>query len=562
VVTSGATAQPGGSRPNEKLLFLTPQPTDGVDTAFVLELASQVRRQLSNQMRHKLVVYSDDQICQALEPSGYACDAILSPAESELLAGFMQASAYVIGSLWRESATPWARFRFVDVTGNSGIAGWLTVRGTPGDQPRSFARTVVDSMETTVTAAERARECVDRRNRGDFTDAMDRAERAFRISPNNPAAAICAWYASEQLHQPIDSQVQYLRRAVRGDSVNARNWQRLGQLLRQAGDTAGAFDAFKHQTLLQSGDRDLRVAVVAGAVSLGDFDQAVELIDDWITRNPSDTAMVDLKLGTCVQGEMWRCALDTHAAIAQGDSALLSDTTFYQQMIGYTQALNDQHAQLTWTEKATQRFPESPSFLRARVAALAGAGMSDSLPSYYDHLLALDSTDVRAALAGAELLLGEMTIDTLTPLDTAALMKGIAYLDVVSGATRDTAVLTRAALLYFSRGRELVATRRLVPTAVDMLDKAIADDVRGVLREQANFYLAFALLLRVYEVDPQVMESKSCAMVDQEADLIQRGLVAARIGINVHPSAQQFRDNLQNMRDTRIPALKQSFSCP
>jgi len=134
-------------------------------------------------------------------------------------------------------------------------------------------------------------------------------------------------------------------------------------------------------------------------------------------------------------------------------------------------------------------------------------------------------------------------------------------LDVVSGATRDTAVLTRAAVLYFSRGRELVAIRQLIPTAVDMLEKALADDVRGVLREQANFYLAFAILLRVYEVDPQVMESKSCAMVDQEADLIRRGLEAAQIGINVHPSAQQFRDNLQNMRD-RIPALKQSFSCP
>lgn len=557
-----ALAQLAVSRPEEKLLFLTLRPTDGLDTSFTLELASEVRRRLSSQMRHKLIVYSDDQICKVLEPSGYACDAILSPAEATLLASTMQASAFIIGDAWRESATPWARYRIVDVSGTSGLSGWQSVRGTPGDPPDQFARTIVDSLENEVEAAERARECLDRRNRGDFDDAMERAQRAFRIYPNHPTAAICAWYASEQLHQPLDSQVQYLRRAVRGDSLNARNWERLGRQLRQKGDTLEALDAFRHQTLLQPNDRELRVAVIAGAVGLREYDVAVDLANSWIDSHPADSAMVEIKLSACVNGEMWRCALETHAAMAQRDTSLLSDSTFYQQMIGYTQALGDTHAQMTWTQRAVERFPDSPAFLRARVSAFAGSGMTDSLIVYYDRLLAMDSTDVRAALAGAELLLGEMQIDTsVAPLDTAALMKGVAYLNALTAATQDSTVLTRAAVLYYSRGSELVRMQLMIPTAVEMLERALASDVRHVLTENANFFLAYGLVLQIFQLDPQVVESKSCAMVDEEAELIAKGLEAVQIGINVAPAAQQFRENLQSMRD-RIPALRQSFSCP
>ncbi|MGD2134800.1 MAG: tetratricopeptide repeat protein, partial [Gemmatimonadales bacterium] len=303
VLAGPAWGQLAVSRSSERVLFLAPRPQSDVDTSYVVELAERVRRRMSTELRHKLVVIDDDQICQALEASGYPCDAILNAGDADRLARFLQADAYAFGSVWEEQSRPMARFRLVDLR-SSGLSGWMTVRGIPGDPPQAFAETIVDSLENQVRAAEHARECLQRRDRGDFDDALERAQRAYRMYPNHPSAAQCAWVVSEALRQPIDSQVRHLQRFVAGDSLNARAWQRLGQALSQQGDSLAALDAFVHQTLLLPNDRERRVGVLLGAVSLGEFDTAVRLADEWMEQNPLDVEMVRTKLGACVQGEM------------------------------------------------------------------------------------------------------------------------------------------------------------------------------------------------------------------------------------------------------------------
>lgn len=558
-----AAGQLAVNRSSERVLFLVPQPQGGLDTAYAVELAEQVRRRLSTQMRHKLVVITDDQICQALTASGYPCDAILTAADADRLAGFLQADAYLFGRVWEQQSRPMARFRLVDNSRTSGLSGWTTVNGAAGDPPRAFAETIVDTLENQVRAAEYARECQERRNRGDFGDALERARRAYGMYPNHPSAALCAWVSSEAMGQPVDSQVRHLQRAVAGDSLNARAWERLGRAIQLTGDTLAALEAFVQQTLLQPNDRERRVGVILGAVSMGQFETAVNLADEWIERNPLDTEMVQIKLSACVEGEMWSCALATNEELGERDSTLLADSTYFQSMIGYAQSAGNIGAQLQWSYRGAARFPMSQSLLRAHAGALVALGMTDSVLSMYDRLLEIDSTDIRTSLAGAELLLADMTIrpDSIAPLDTAALLKGADYLRLLTAATQDTSVLLRAAVLYFSRGRELVSTSQLIPTAVEFLEHALRHDLQGRLAEQANFFLAYALVLRVFEFDREVIAAESCELVDEEAEMIQRGLEALQVGFDVAPEyAQRFRDQLQSFRD-RIPQLRRAYSC-
>ncbi len=546
-------------RSDERFLFLIPSPAAGTDSAYVVTLADEVRSRLRNKMRHKLVVIESRQVCEVLEQSAYRCTTILSPADAERLARALQSDVYVTGSVTHDGRTPKGRFRLVDI-GNSGVSGWTTVLGTPGDPPRSFAQAIVDTMENQVRAAEHARECSDRMGRGDFREARERAERAFRIYPNHPAAAMCAEIVSEALRQPVDSQIAHLQRAVRGDSLLPRAWERLGRLHQQAGDSAAALDAFARQSLIDDGNRDLRMGVVAGAITLKRFDVAQQLADDWLGRNPEDVGLMQLEARACVEGGIWDCALEALGAQFALDSTLATDSVFYQQIIGAAQALGNVDAQLEWSARAITELPGSVSLLRAHASALAAAGMSDSVVRVYDHLLQLDPTDYRSALAGARVLLEDLPIDTITPLDTARLRKGLEFLDRAAQATRDTAVLLNIAATQYQQGSALVQVRKAIPVAVTVLQKAVANDLQGRLTQQTNFFLGLGLMFRIFEFDPQVVETKSCQLVGQEAQMIaegKRALEASGVGADrIGPYMQQF-----NNFEQRIPQLRRAFEC-
>ncbi len=546
-------------RSDERFLFLIPSPAPGTDSAYAVTLADEVRTRLRNKMRHKLIVIESRQICEVLEQSAYRCTTILSPADAERLARALQSDVYVTGTVSHEGPTPLGTFRLVDI-GNSGLSGWTTVVGTPGDPARSFAQAIVDTMENQVRAAEHARECSDRMGRGDFREARERAERAFRIYPNHPAAAMCAEVVSEALRQPPDSQIAYLRRAARGDSLLPKVWERLGRLHQQNKDSVAALDAFARQSMLDNSNRDLRMGVVAGAIATKRFDVARQLADDWLERSAGDLGMMQLKARACVEGGIWDCALEALAAQYEVDSALVKDTVFYQQIIGAAQALGNVDAQLEWSARAMAEVPGSASLLRAHASALASAGMSDSVVRVYDHLLRLDPTDYRSALAGARVLLEDLAIDTITPLDTARLRKGLEFLDRAAQATRDTAVLLNIAATQYQQGSALVQVRKVIPVAVTVLQKAVANDLQGRLTQQTNFFLGLGLMFRIFEFDPQVVETKSCQLVDQEAQMIAQGkraLQASGVGADrIAPYMQQFQNFEQ-----RIPQLRRAFEC-
>lgn len=555
-----ADAQLALRRSDERLLVLVPTPDGATDTSFVVNFTTELRERLRAKLRQKLYVYSTERVCEVLEQSAYACDVVLTDIDADRLARAVKADVYMVGHVAHDGTTPVGRFRFVDLQ-RSGLAGWTSVRGSPGDSPKSYAEAVADTVDALVKVAERVRECSERVNRGDFADAKDRALRVFEQYENHPAAAACAELASEALREPVDSQIVYLERAVRGDSLLPRTWERLGRLYQSKSDTARALDAFSRQSLIDATNRELRTGVVAGALTTGNYLIARDLVDEWLSRYPGDLEMMQLKARACVEGGIWDCALAALAGQYAVDTSLVADTVFYQQIIGAAQALGDSAAQLEWSTRAVANAPDNKGLLRAHASALSAMGMTDSVLTVYDHLLELDPADYRSALAGARILFDQIVIDTAVVLDTASVLRAVSYLDQATAATQDTSVLMNVAVTFYQKGSALVQTRKNMPLAVDMLEKAIRYDLLRQLQTQAHFFLGYGLMMRIFEFDQEVTATQSCELVEEEARMVARGLEATQIGASVSPAAaDQFRQQFTNFQQ-RIPTLRQAYSC-
>jgi tetratricopeptide (TPR) repeat protein len=555
-----ANAQFGANRPSERVLFLVPRPAQPQDSAYAVQVADHVRERMEGRMRHKLQVIKTEQVCELLSQSGYSCDAILGPIDAARLARAFQADAYIIGELERNGPAPVVRYRMVDI-GRSGLSGWQTVRGTAGDPPRQFAHVIVDSLDTKVRAAEKARECFDRRDRADYDNALRRAREAFEIYPNHPSAALCAAVIFEARNAPVDSQIAYYERAVRGDSLNEQAYERLSRLYIAAGDSTAALEASRRLLEMNPNDRDRRRGVIAGYITIDDYASARELADEWLEQHPDDLEFHVLKARACTQGEMWDCALAALAAQYERDSSLVGDTIFYGQIVGAAQEAGDNEAVLRWSAEAHGHSANPTPWLRAHVGALTEAGMTDSAAAIYDRLVAQDSSDVSTALTYAKLVIDGLTIDTLTPLDTARLFKAERLLDTaVRRSPADTAVRMNAAVNYYTPGVALAQTRQQPEVAMRLLEKALANDVLQRIQPNANFFLGFTLLFEAYALDQRVLEAKSCDLVRQQADIVRRGLEAMQKGRSLAPqNADQFIQRFQELSQNRIPELRRAF---
>ncbi len=555
----GSPARTAAQGP-ERVLFLTPQASTNGDSAYAVELGKEVRRRMESKLRRKYRILTSDEITKVLTESGYSGDAVLGAEDAYRLAQAMRTDVYIVGTIAETNSTPVGRFRLVDI-GNAGLAGWMGVRGTAGDPPRKFAQTIVDSLENQVKAAGHALDCIERRNRGEFENARKRAQRAFDMYPYHPSAAMCLEVVFEGLGQPADSQIMALEKAVRGDSLLTRAWERLGRLHQMSGDSLKALNAFRQQLAVVPADRQLRRGVVAGAITLKQYHLARRLTNEWLADEPDDLEFLQLKARACVEGGLWQCALDALSAEYDVDTTLSRDSIFFRQIIGAAQVLADSAALLRWSGEAVRNFPTSIGLWRAHAMALTEAGMNDSVVAVYGKLLELDPTDLRSALGAARILIDGLTIDTLTPIDTARLFRAGEYLNHVSSNTQDSTLLMNVAVLYFQPGSGMVQARQYSSLAIELLDSALTYDVQGRLTEQANFFQGLALFFSIAEFDEQVLATESCDLVDQEAQMIARAIEALRTGASVSPAAaEQLLPGLESYQ-VRIPTLREAFKC-
>ena len=562
VALAPAVLQSQARTATERILVLPPQPASDADSAFAVTLARDLRDRMDAKYRFDFRIIPTSTICEALEASGFGCG-VVPPGNAAALARFLQASGYIIGWLERGQDSLAVHLRMVD-QGRSGLSGWLTVRVPASMNAGDVARRISDELQNHVDAADRARQCVERRERSDFRGARQRADQAFEKVPDHPSAAMCLALSAEATQQPADSIIKYLRIATEGDSLNARAWATLGRRLQERGDTLGALNAFIHQLEAEPNDLQLRLGVAAGLITQGDYQRAVDLLDEALAQNPADLQVLRVKERACLDGSLWDCALEALQGQYEVDSTLVGDSIFYAKAFGAAQSASDTAAMLHWSAAGVQSLPQSLDMWRARANALRTAGRREEALQAYRRVVSIDSTQLGAALAAAQMLLDTATlmIDSTVPLDTARLFTADTLLQLVGSQARDSATMMNVAFLYFQPATRLVQQRMRLPLAERFLEQALRYDVQGRLGVQANFFLGLAIFFQLHELDARVRETQSCELVDVEVAKVQRAKEAMTAGQQVSPpTARQVLQVIGNFEQA-LPTYKPVFKCP
>jgi tetratricopeptide (TPR) repeat protein len=582
VCASGLRAQLAITQPTTKLLVLPLVVTAPADSGISVASMNVARERLAVLARYKVLVVPKTKLCEALTASGFSCDVLLDDAQARLLARLLNVHAYTTGTLTRSGTTLVARVRVVDI-GSSGFAFLFTVPAAAGT-PAALGEAIAQRLNTIVRAGEYARECADRRGKGQLGPAIDAAHKAVSIEPALPAAHLCVATVYEVQRLPGDSQIAAALRATQGDSINATAWETIARAYQLKGDTLKAIDAFQHQLQGEPENTQLRLAVAELLRRQRQYQLAVSVLDDGLARNPSDTTVLDLKARICIEGQLWRCTMDGFVQRVQADSGVLGDSVFLKAALGAAQQVSDTQRLLLFSRAAVRRFPASAAFWKALGQAFELQGMPDSALVAYRQSLVLDPTDVKGTLLIAKAMVDRAVYDTVQAKrlkgDTIALQalrKAFAdRLDTARTylsrglATPDSSQQVPVAVILLTGGSKLAQAGvydRAYPWLEQALDlvapRAPGDTVgpRQQIRLQASFWYGVSSVQPLFTEYGVMVKSKSCARAKAVNDWLVRAKRALIFGTRVHPpTVNTMLQNLAKL-EAIMPQVKKQFQC-
>jgi tetratricopeptide (TPR) repeat protein len=499
-------------------------------------MTDRLRSRAQAKFRHKWQVIGKDVITELLLNSGFDSLTIVGADMAEQFARPLQAHAYVYGELDRNGATPVGRFRMVDVS-RSGLSGWMTVMGQPGDEPRSFADRVADSLENQVRAADKAKECNMRRDRSEWRRAREAAEDAFELYPNHPSAAQCMSYVFQGQQAPNDSLIWVYEKQTRGDSLNLRAWENLSRAYMREGDTAAAVTAIDMQLQANPTDTILRAQMAAGHVFNNEIDKALDVLDEGLRQYPESRRFIRLKAQACEQAEMWDCVLETQTRLYDVDTSLVGQTSFYNgQFILATQA-SDTSAMLRWATLFLEYEPESMQFLQARAVLLSQLGFADSALAVHQQIARIDPSNLQSVIAVVQAQVEAFTVDSIQPLDTDALAEIEAGLDnLESLGAGNPNITTMVGGEYLKIAQKFGSAQTDWNRVIQYAEAALERDPNGVLDAAGNFWLGYGLFSITVPMDAAIMEAQTCSPM---IDTYERNLVRARTALEAGRSVSE-----------------------
>ena len=560
----------------EKLVVTPLNPVNMADSAFVIELAGELRERIGPRARNGFRALQENDYCRALRDSGFPCDVLLDFNQALALAQTLSGDAFITGT-YRSANGPVAHVRMVDIS-RSGLAGWITVRGESGITAEDFARLIGDELRGQINIAEDVREgCLDRLDRNDPRGARERADEVLAEYPNHPSAAICAATALEAQNADQGEIISYYEQAVAGDSMLIRGWERLFIARFTAGDTASAFDAIAGQLRADPTNTQLRINTIDQLFIQEDWDLALELIEEGLAFHRFSDDLMRRKFRGCSEIQEWDCVLDAVNDRAEFSPDLLQDSTFLQSAIFAAQSAGDVDAEVEWTDRAVANFPNNIRFLSASAVAKGNAGDVAGALSVYDQVIQLDASNLNSRLAAAQLIISTVTVDSTVALDTATLREAERRLtEAATLANGDETVEGNIGGLFAQTGiaaaQSGLAANRLGQLPDEQIDVfgAVAFEwltaARGFdLSEQSQrftgLFLGWATITHLQDYFTVVRESESCEEVDNYENIINAGFAALDDGEAV---AEQFvaslRPNIDRFAQV-VPNFRQVFQC-
>jgi len=499
-------------------------------------MTDRLRNRAQNKFRHKWQVIGNDVITELLINSGFDSLTIVGPEMAEQFARPLQAHAYVYGELRRNGATPIGRFRMVDVS-RSGLSGWMTVMGQPGDPPRSFADRVADSLENQVRAADKAKECNMRRDRSEWRRARQAADDAYALYPNHPSTSLCMSYVFQGQQMGNDSLIWIYEKMTRGDSLIMRAWEDLSRAYMRDGDTVSAVTALDMRLVANPTDTILRLQLAAGHGVSGDYDKALEVLDEGIRQHPESRRFLRMKSRTCEQAEMWDCVLATQTRLYDVDTTLVGQVSFYNGQFMLSTQANDTTAMLRWATLFLEYEPESMQYLQARAVLLTSQGFTDSALTVHQSIAELDPSNLQSVVAVVQAQVEAFTVDSTQPLDTEALAEIEAGLDnLLSLAAGNPNINTMVGGEYLKIAQKFGSAQTDWNMVIQYAERALENDPNGVLDAAANFWLGYGVFSITVPMDATIMASEACTPM---IDTYERNLVRARTALEAGRSVSE-----------------------
>jgi len=582
-ITTAARAQIAPQQPSIKVVVLPLVVKAPADSALSIAVMDVGREKLGGMARYKVQVIPKPKLCEALKASDYPCDVLLDETQANQLARFLNVNAYTTGTLERNGSTITATIRVRDI-GSSGLAALFSVSsGNPGTAA-AVGEQIAQRLNTIVRAGEQARECNDQRSKSQFARALDAARKALAIEPNLPAAQFCIATVYEAQHMGVDSELAAYQRAAKGDSLNATAWENIAHRYQQKGDTLKAIDALTHELAGEPQNVQLRLGIAELLRQQKQYARAKVILDDWLVKNPSDQRVVEFRQRICIEGELWRCALDGFVATIQNDSSKGADSAFVKAALGAAQQVADTQQQLGFSRVGVRHFPKSAVFWKSLGSAFDMKGQKDSSFWAYKQSLAIDPADVQSALLVAKALVDGATFDTAqaTKLksDTAALHRfRTAFADQLdsaktylarAAASPDTNVQVNAAAIMRTAGEKLVragagdrAAWWLHQTLTLLKPRTPSDSVgvRQAIRVNASFWFGLASMSSLPAEYTTMTKSKNCAEAKAFIDRLEEVRSALTTGRSVHaPTVDNMLQSLAKF-DAAMTSVKKAFKC-
>jgi len=579
-----APAQLAVNQPTEKLLVLPLVWSTAADSAAAIGITDAARERLGQLARYKVLLIPKNKLCEALGASGFPCDGLMEPRQAEQLARFLTVPSYTLGTLGHSTASYAARIHVV--SGGSGFSATFAVTGGANGTPNALSEAIAQRLFTIIKASENARNCNDQRSRNNVQKALDEARKALLIDPTLAAAHLCLINVYEIQHLGPHSTIAQAMAALKGDSLNSEAWNRLANARLAKADTTGWLDALAGLARTDIHNTNTLIGVATLMVQNKRAQKAVDLVDEGLTANPGNTALLDFKQRTCIEAGLNRCVLSVLSDKVKGDSTLLGDSIMLRIAIGASQQIPDTPAFLLWTHAAVRRFPRSTSFKKTLAEAFALAGMTDSALATYRDALQLDPNDVNLSLLIAKTIVDRLVYDTAKSKACAdakdtSCVHGMqtAFANRVDSArpylhpgvvSSDSGQRITAAVIMLSAGSKLAqatAYDRAYPWVDSLLilvaPRVPADTIgpRQQIRVQASFWYGLSSVLSLGPPYQEMIKSKSCDQLKTINERIQRSKQALFLGGRIAPQVATQMLGFVAQYEANVPKAKQAWHC-
>ena len=582
VVAGAATApaQHAVTQPNQKLLLLPLTVHAAADSLISIQVMDAARERLTALARYKVLVVPKSKLCEALQASGYPCDVLMQDGEASQLARFLQVNAYNTGWLQRSGARVNATLRMHE-NGGSGMASLFEVSAS--GTPQAVGDTLAQRLNSIIRAAESARDCQDKRQKGALPAALDAARKALAVEPNLPAAHFCMAVVYEAQRQPLDSMLNEYQRALRGDSLSGTAWDAIARIYQQKSDTTHWIDALTHEIASEPRNARLRMATAVQLGQIHRYGDACALLKVGIDLNPQDPAMHELRQHLGVEGEQWPCVLEELHAALSTDSTKGKDSTFINTAIGAAQKANDGTEQVFWTGVATKYFPTNAGYWNARGAAYDAAGKADSALWAYRQSLKLNPGNVATSLLVAEFVVNHAPWDTAAYRAADSVTKirlrtqladqvdsAMPYLKPALAAP-DTSAYRLKAMLIMLTGGQKISQAQAYDRAFPWLDQLLTLDApatpadtlgpRQQIRIPASFWYGLASIQTLGVPFQKMLKDKSCPEAKPINEQLAKTRTALLLGRRVSPQlVDQLLTGLGKY-EAVMPQVKKAYKC-